>query len=96
MENKKDLTTYGMFFNARTENQPFWLKGKISIKVPQFVEWLNKVKNSQEYVNLDLKESKDGRLYIQLNDYQPKSFATETEKIASQNSEYFDISDIPL
>lgn len=86
----------GCFLEAPKENAPTFLKGKININIEKFIPYLKANAKEGKWVNLDLLETRDGRLYLKLNEYKPKSFATETEKIASQNSEYFDISDIPL
>lgn len=59
----------GMYFEKPHENAPEFVKGKISIKVAQAVPFLEKHENGGGYVNLDLKKSKEGKLYLELNQY---------------------------
>lgn len=61
----------GLFLDVPHEKAPEWVKGKVSIKVPDFIAWLEKHQNNAGYVNIDLKESKAGKLYFQLNDWKP-------------------------
>jgi len=61
----------GMFVE-RPSNCPDFVKGKISIN-SKFVEWYNANKNDKGYVNIDLLESKDGKLYAKHNDWKPHS-----------------------
>lgn len=94
MENKIELQ--GIYLNKRKENAPSWIKGSVSIKVEKFIEFMKTYQNNSGYINLDLKESKAGDLYLAFNDYQPKSFSTETERIASQNSDFISVDSIPF
>lgn len=70
----------GMFFDRPKEGAPEFIKGKISIKAEQFTAFIQKhAKNG--YVNLDLKESKGGKLYLELNTWSKDSKPlTEEEK----------------
>ena len=86
----------GAFLNAPRENAPTFVKGSISIKVEQFVEYLKEKQNQSGYVNIDLLETREGKLYMKLNDYQTKKFDSETQRIASENSDFISIDDIPL
>ncbi len=85
----------GMFLNEKRENAPDFVKGSLSIKVDKFVEYLKQKQNSSGYVNIDLLESRDGRLYLKLNDFKPKEKNTEKE-IINNNSEYLSTEDIPF
>jgi hypothetical protein len=69
----------GMFFNKPREGAPDFVKGKIDIKVDEFLLFLNKNKNQKGYVNLDLKESKGGKLYLELNTFVPKDMQDRAE-----------------
>lgn len=46
---------------------------KLSIQVDRFIEYLQKNKNEKGYVNIDVKTSKGGKPYAQLNAFQAKS-----------------------
>lgn len=59
----------GFFFEKPKENAPEFVKGKISIKVDEFIPFLEQHRNGGGYVNLDLKKAKSGKLYVALNDY---------------------------
>lgn len=63
----------GIFWNAPSDNAPDFVKGKISIKITDALAWLDSVKNSAGYVNLQLLETKDkSKLYLKLDSFQPK------------------------
>lgn len=63
----------GMFWNDPHQNAPQFVKGKISFRVKEFVDYLraNYDKDS-EYVNVILKESKNGKMYFELDTWKPK------------------------
>ena len=52
------------------ENAPGFVKAGLSFHIPRLIEWANQ--QTEEWVNSDLKESKQGKLYLAVNDYQPK------------------------
>lgn len=78
MENtqKEKIFPNGLRFEVPNEIQKEkmpWIKGKISIKVPEFIIFLQKHQNNAGYVNIDLKKSDNtGNLYTELNTWQPK------------------------
>ncbi len=55
--------------NEKTKEKAPWVKGHMSINVPKLMAWM--IKHQQgEWLNLDLKESKDKtKLYFELNTY---------------------------
>lgn len=59
-----------IIFKAPREWAPEFVKWAISIKTEEFVNFL--WDQNKEWVNLDVKESKNGKLYVELNTYQPK------------------------
>ena len=59
----------GFFLKPPHSGVPSWVKGQIGIKVTDAIDWLNQNVNDRGYVNLDLKESKGGKLYLDLNTY---------------------------
>lgn len=73
-EKKEKIFADGMRFEAPSdalkEKAPF-IKGKISIKVAEFVEFLKKHETVGGWVNIDLKKSQGGKLYLELNDWKP-------------------------
>lgn len=61
----------GLIFKRPKEGAPEFVKGKLSIKVNEFIEYL-KANQNEGWVNLDLLKSKDGtKLYFVLNDWKP-------------------------
>lgn len=59
----------GIFAEKPSDKAPSFLKAKVSINVDQLIPFISKHKNGAGYVNLDLKESKGGKLYFSLNEY---------------------------
>jgi len=70
MENEKEFPK-GIIFKKPREGAPDFVKGSLSFKVDEFVEYLQKNINNG-WVNLDLKVSKGGKLYLDLNDWKPE------------------------
>ena len=65
MENEKEFPK-GIIFKKPRDGAPDFVKGSLSFKVDEFVEYLQKnIKNG--WVNLDLKLSQGGKLYLDLN-----------------------------
>ena len=72
MDEKKDkVFAEGVFFEKPRAGAPDFVKGRVSLS-PLVVEFYEKNKNSSGYVNLDLKESKAGKLYLEVNTWQPE------------------------
>jgi hypothetical protein len=73
---KEKIFVDGLIFKApdeKTKEKAPWIKGKISVKVPEFINFLNKHNTNGGWVNIDLKKSKEkGTLYLELNTYVKK------------------------
>lgn len=67
MENNKEFPK-GIKWNNPHPNAPDFVKGQISFKVDEFKDYLD-TKQRNGWVNIDLKESKKGNLYLELNEY---------------------------
>ncbi|MDE2098357.1 MAG: hypothetical protein KGL39_13975 [Patescibacteria group bacterium] len=52
-------------------NAPDFIKGALVINAPELGLWMSKQPNAE--IRLDIKESKKGGWYLQLNTYKPKS-----------------------
>ncbi len=72
-----------------------WLKGKLSINIDKHIEFLKEMKkhgyaSEKGYIFVDLKESKAGSLYLQVNTYQkkeePKAGKVESDEDADFKS----------
>lgn len=64
----------GMMFKKPREGAPDFIKGNISVKVDDFVKFA-KAHANEGWINIDLKKSKEGNLYLALNDYKKKDVA---------------------
>jgi len=72
MSDNKLIT--GLFFKDKHENAPDFVICKGSIKVADFAAWL--AQQSGEWVNFDLKRSREGKLYPQVDDWKPNGAAS--------------------
>ncbi len=72
MDKKQPIFVNGVSWkrpNEITKQKAPWVKGHMSFNVPRLREWLDKHADG-EWLNLDLKESKDkSKLYFELNTY---------------------------
>lgn len=59
----------GMFAKKPHERAPDFVKARLSIKVPEVREYLGA--EEKEWINLDLKESRDGKYYLQVDEWEP-------------------------
>lgn len=63
----------GFFFKRPKEGAPSFVKGNLGIKIDEAIEFLKEQRPKGEFCNLDLLLSKSGdKLYLKLNDFQPK------------------------
>lgn len=60
----------GMIVKAPHQNAPDFVKAAISIKVADLSEWLSQ--RDEEWVNIDVKESKGGKWYASVSTFKPK------------------------
>ena len=61
----------GMSFKLPHPNSPEFIKGKISIKTDNFIKFLEE-HQKEGWITLDMKKSKKGTIYFQLDTWQPK------------------------
>ena len=61
----------GMNFKLPPENAPEFVKGRLSIKLDEFVAWAQN-NASNGWINLDLKVGRSGKPYVALNTWKPK------------------------
>jgi hypothetical protein len=59
----------GLIYKAPRDGAPVFVKGSLSIKTDEFTKFLEDHTKPDGWVNLDLKESKGGKLYCELNQY---------------------------
>ena len=61
----------GLFFK-RSETAPDFVVGKLSVNADKFAQFISVHKNEGGYVNLEVKKSKAGGFYVELDTWQPK------------------------
>jgi hypothetical protein len=77
----------GLLVKAPNPKAPSFVKASISIKVEDLGKWLRaKYKAGDEWVNIDVKESKSGKWYASVSTYKPKEKAAPEK----QNGNKFD------
>lgn len=64
-----DLLVDGMFVKAPREGSPDFVKGSISVQVDKAVEYLQKHRKEDGYVNMDILLSRKNTLYLKRNTY---------------------------
>jgi hypothetical protein len=63
----------GLIVKAPNPKAPDFVKASISIKVEDLGKWLRaKYKAGDEWVNIDVKESKSGKWYAAVSTFKPK------------------------
>ena len=63
----------GLIVKAPHAKAPDYVKASISIKVEDLGKWLRaKYKSGNEWVNIDVKESKGGKWYAAVSTFDPK------------------------
>lgn len=80
----------GFMFKLPQGNAPEYVKGKVSIKVDEFISFLNEHKSDTGWVNIDVKQSAKGNVYGELNTWK----GGKTEK--KVEVEEIDTRDIPF
>lgn len=82
MTNKtKEPTIFpeGIMFKRPREGAPDFVKGAISINIKNLTQFMAKFPNT-EWLNIDLKLSKDKKLYLQLNTFGLKDVVHEKKE----------------
>ena len=60
----------GLIVKAPHANAPDFVKAAISIKVADLTEWLSD--RNEEWINVDVKESRGGKWYAAVSTFKPK------------------------
>ncbi len=62
----------GLFF-SRNNNAPDFVVGSLGIQVEKAVAWIGQQKQKENgFINVDIKKSREGKYYLELNDFEPK------------------------
>lgn len=70
MENEKFVE--GMRVAKPSEKAPDFIKLNIGVNVADFLYWANK-HSDRGWVNIQIKESKGGKLYAEIDNYKPQA-----------------------
>jgi hypothetical protein len=84
----------GFYFDEPKDTAPEWVVGKVSINKQQFLGWLEKQgTNDKGYVRLDVKRSKDGKIYAALDTWQPQGARSEAREYGGGGSARKDVAE---
>lgn len=70
----------GLIVKAPHENAPDFVKCAISIKRSELISWLTT--KTDDWINLDVKESKGGKWYASVNNFKPSKQDQAAERNA--------------
>ncbi len=73
----------GLIYKGPREGAPDFVKGSLSFKVEDFVAWLTENQDERGWVNVDIKESKGGKLYCEKNTWKPKQGGGSSPRAAA-------------
>ena len=59
----------GLRFTTPGPKTPSFVKGQISINIEKFIPWAQANADQRGWINLDVKESKGGNVYCELNTF---------------------------
>jgi hypothetical protein len=84
----------GLIVKAPHEKAPSFVKASISIKVEDLGMWLRaKHKAGEEWINIDVKESKGGKWYAAVSTFKPKKQDEKPEPKAKPGNRFEDMED---
>lgn len=81
----------GLMVKAPHERAPDFVKATISIKREELIAWLQG--KNDEWINLQVKESRGGKWYAAVDDWKPNQCGQQ-QQAPAQNNEFSD--DIPF
>lgn len=92
MSEKETIFVNGLRVSKPHENAPDFIKLNFGAKVDELVAFLQEHKKADGWVNFDLKKSKGGKLYLQLDTYQ-KAPSDSTQ--SPQSNDTVSVDDLP-
>lgn len=89
----------GLIFKSPNEKAPDYVIAKISIKRAELIAWLQA--QTGDWINADLKESQQGKLYAAVDTWKPNAGASSSQSAPKREapltaSEDFADDDIPF
>ncbi|MCW0413519.1 hypothetical protein NG831_06330 [Xanthomonas sacchari] len=82
MTDKKFIT--GLLLKPKHERAPDYVICKLSIKREELIAWLQE--QDGEWINADVKESQNGKLYAQVDEWKPDRQRTQPERRPQQRA----------
>ncbi len=76
MEKQDPIFPKGVLFKKPRDGAPDFIRGHLSFKVDEAIEFL-KANEKNGWVNIDIKKSKEGKTYLQLDTWVPKKVETD-------------------
>ena len=61
----------GLRVKEKNENIPEWIKVRLLVNRLQLIEWLQN--QTEKWIEIDVKESKVGKLYCEVNTWKPEN-----------------------
>ena len=92
-ENKEVEFVDGLFVKAPNEKAPDFVKCTISIKRKDLGNWLRG--KDDEWINLQVKESREGKWYAQVDNWKPEPKQEQQKRDAPEEAFVDDI-DLPF
>jgi hypothetical protein len=89
MKNQDAKFLNGIIFKLPHQNAPDFVKGQLSIKREELIESLQN--ESGDWINLQLKVSKEGKPYAQIDEWKPNSDQSEGSKAQKSPKEDDDL-----
>ena len=83
---KKEKIFADGFSFKRNENSPDFVVGRVSVKTPEAITFLNQHKNASGWVNIDILISKAGQPYMELDTFQPSASNVKPKAKQEDNS----------
>lgn len=75
MEKKEKVFANGFIFKRPHEKAPDFVKGALALKADEAIAFIQKYQKNG-WVNLDLKSSREGKLYLELDTYEKREEVT--------------------
>jgi len=89
----------GLIAKKPGEKAPQFIITKLSFKVEEFIKTLQEL-NKNNWVNVEIRESRQGKYYAIVDEYKPSQETSEkvkqAEKIELNNEQEVDIEDLPF
>lgn len=90
MEKQEKIFAEGMRVSKPLSTQPAFIKARLNIKVLDFIQFLQNHEKTNGYVDIDIKESKNGEtFYAELNTWKPKPYEKPVDNGRTSPSEDF-------